>query len=106
MANQQDTVAERLIEINGNPISTYEEILKLTNILDQVGSWDLPMDERIKLIVDAYKHIRDDYERGIKISAEEGNDSTNYMLIKFHTAIEKRIWILVTEIGERPGAGE
>ena len=106
LANQQDAVAERLIEINGSPISTYEEVLEMTNIPDQVGSWDLSMDERLQLILDAYKQIRDDYERGIKISADEGDQSTNDMLIEFHTAIEKRIWIIAAELGQRPGEGE
>ena len=106
LANQQDAVAERLIEINGSPISTYEEVLETTNIPDQIGSWDLSMEERLQLILDAYKQLRDDYERGIKISADEGDDSTNDMLIGFHTAIEKRIWIIAAELGQRPGEGE
>ncbi|MGQ5709260.1 Dps family protein [Lactobacillus sp. PSON] len=106
LADQQDTVAERLIEINGSPISTYEEVLDLTKIPDQPGSWDVSMDERLQLILDAYKQLRDDYEEGIKVSADEGDDSTNDMLIEFHTAMEKRIWIIAAEIGQRPGAGE
>lgn len=106
LADQQDTVAERLIEINGSPISTYEEVLAATKVPDQKGSWDLSMDERFQLILDAYKTIRDDYEEGIKVSAAEGDDSTNDMLIEFHTAIEKRIWLIAAELGQRPGAGE
>ena len=41
-----------------------------------------------------------------KVSAAEGDDSTNDMLIEFHTAVEKRIWLLAAELGQRPGAGE
>ena len=48
LAEQQDGVAERLIEINGSPISTYEEVLEETNVPDQVGSWDLSMEERFQ----------------------------------------------------------
>ncbi len=36
LAEQQDGVAERLIEINGSPISTYEEVLHLHLDVDQV----------------------------------------------------------------------
>ncbi len=89
LAEQQDGVAERLIEINGSPISTYEEVLEETNVPDQVGSWDLSMEERFQLIVNAYKQLRDDYERGIKISEDEGDNSTNDLLIAYHTAVEK-----------------
>ncbi|WP_297815770.1 Dps family protein [uncultured Lactobacillus sp.] len=106
LADQQDEVAERLIEINGSPISTYEEVLALTKIPDRKGNWELSMDERLELILQAYKQLRDDYEEGIKITAEEGDDSTNDMLIGLHTAIEKRIWIIAAELGERPGRGE
>lgn len=106
LAQQQDDVAERLIEINGSPISTFEEVLEKTNIPDRKGDWNLSMDEHIQIILEAYKQIRDDYEKAIKISAEEGDDSTNDMLIGFHTAIEKRIWILAAELGQRPGDGE
>lgn len=106
LAEQQDGVAERLIEINGSPISTYEEVLEETNIPDQVGSWDLSMEERFQLIVNAYKQLRDDYERGIKISEDEGDDSTNDLLIVYHTDVEKRIWMMSAELGQRPGEGE
>ena len=88
LAEQQDGVAERLIAINGNPISTYEEVLEETNVPDQIGSWDLSIEERFQLIINAYKQLRDDYERGIKISEGEGDDSTNDLLISYHTAIE------------------
>ena len=50
--------------------------------------------------------MRDDYERGIKISEGEGDDSTNDLLISYHTAIEKRIWMMSAELGQRPGEGE
>lgn len=106
LAQQQDDVAERLIEINGSPISTFEEVLEKTNIPDRKGDWNLSMDEHLQIILEAYKQIRDDYEKAIKISADEGDDSTNDMLIGFHTAIEKRIWILAAELGQRPCDGE
>lgn len=106
LAEQQDGVAERLIAINGNPISTYEEVLEETNVPDQIGSWDLSIEERFQLIINAYKQLRDDYERGIEISEGEGDDSTNDLLISYHTAIEKRIWMMSAELGQRPGEGE
>ena len=96
LAEQQDGVAERLIEINGSPISTYEEVLEETNVPDQLGSWDLSIEERFQLIVNAYKQLRED----------EGDDSTNDLLIAYHTAVEKRIWMMSAELGQRPGEGE
>ena len=52
------------------------------------------------------QQLRDDYERGIKISEGEGDDSTNDLLISYHTAIEKRIWMMSAELGQRPDEGE
>ena len=83
-----------------------EEVLEETNIPDQIGSWNLSIEERFQLIINAYKQLRDDYERGIKISEGEGDDSTNDLLISYHTAIEKRIWMMSAELGQRPGEGE
>ncbi len=31
---------------------------------------------------------------------------TNDLLISYHTAIEKRIWMMSAELGQRPGEGE
>ena len=42
----------------------------------------------------------------IKISEDEGDNSTNDLLIAYHTAVEKRIWMMSAELGKRPGEGE
>ena len=91
---------------DSNLYCVVEEVLEETNVPDQVGSWDLSMEERFQLIVNAYKQLRDDYERGIKISEDEGDNSTNDLLIAYHTAVEKRIWMMSAELGKRPGEGE
>ena len=47
------------------------------------------------------------YYRGARRRRErEGDDSTNDLLISYHTAIEKRIWMMSAELGQRPGEGE
>lgn len=33
-------------------------------------------------------------------------ETTNDLLISYHTAIEKRIWMMSAELGQRPGEGE
>lgn len=101
LLEQQDDVAERLIAIGGDPISTFEEVLDLTRIKDQKGNWNYSMDEHLQFIVDAYEQLKKDYEEGIKVSADEGDDSTNDLLIACHTAVEKRLWMMKAELGKR-----
>ena len=100
---ENEGVLEEMLE---EVTDSMEEVLEETNVPDQIGSWDLSIEERFQLIINAYKQLRDDYERGIKISEGEGDDSTNDLLISYHTAIEKRIWMMSAELGQRPGEGE
>lgn len=102
LADQLDLVAERLVTLDGDPVSTLGEIVEMTKIPDEKGNWDESIDERYKKIIDGYRYLEKLYEKGIEVSAEEGDDSTNDMLIACHTAIEKRIWMMSAEVGEAP----
>ena len=102
LANQLDHVAERLVTLDGSPVSTLSEIAEKTKIKDEKGNWDESIDERYAKIVDGYHYLDKLYEKGIEVSAEEGDDSTNDMLIEFHTEVEKRIWMMSAEIGSAP----
>ena len=102
LASQLDYVSERLVTLDGNPVSTLGEIVEKTKIPDEKGNWDETIDERYAKIVDGYHYLDKLYEKGIEVSAEEGDDSTNDMLISFHTAVEKRIWMMSAEINKAP----
>jgi len=100
--SQLDFVAERLVTLDGSPVSTLSEIAKMTKIPDEKGNWDETIDERYSKIIDVYRYLDKLYEKGIEVSDKEGDASTNDMLTGFHTAIEKRIWMMSAELGKAP----
>lgn len=100
--SQLDFVAERLVTLDGSPVSTLSEIAKMTKIPDEKGNWDETIDERYAKIIDGYRYLDKLYEKGIEVSDKEGDASTNDMLTGFHTVIEKRIWMMSAELGKAP----
>lgn len=100
--SQLDFVAERLVTLDGSPVSTLSEIAKMTKIPDEKGNWGETIDERYAKIIDGYRYLDKLYEKGIEVSDKEGDASTNDMLTGFHTAIEKRIWMMSAELGKAP----
>lgn len=102
LADQLDQVSERLIALDGSPVSTLGEIAAKTKIKDEKGNWNETIDERYGKIVDGYHYLDDLYQKGLEVSDEEGDYSTNDMFTGFHTAIEKRIWMMSAEINKAP----
>lgn len=102
LADQLDQVSERLIALDGSPVSTLSEIAAKTKIKDEKGNWNETIDERYGKIVDGYHYLDDLYQKGLEVSDEEGDYSTNDMFTGFHTAIEKRIWMMSAEINKAP----
>lgn len=100
--SQLDFVAERLVTLDGSPVSTLSEIAKMTKIPDEKGNWDETIDERYAKIIDGYRYLDKLYEKGIEVSDKEEDASTNDMLTGFHTAVEKRIWMMSAELGKAP----
>lgn len=101
--DQLDVISERLITLDGSPYSTLREWADNTGIKDEVGSWDRTIPERMEVLVEGYRYLADLYQKGIEISGEEGDDSTQDIFIAFKTDIEKKIWMLQAKLGKAPG---
>ncbi|WEV51553.1 DNA starvation/stationary phase protection protein [Lactobacillus sp. ESL0731] len=103
LADQQDLVAERLITLDGSPVSTLSDIAKTTKIKDEEPNWNETIDERYAKIIAGYRQLEQDYQRGLEVSDEEGDYSTNDLFTTCHTEVEKRIWMMSAEINQAPG---
>ena len=101
--DQLDVISERLITLDGSPYSTLREWAEHTGIKDEVGSWDRTIPERMEVLVTGYRYLADLYQKGIDVSGEEGDDSTQDIFIAFKTDIEKKIWMLQAKLGKAPG---
>lgn len=100
--DQLDVISERLITLDGSPYSTLKEWAEHTGIEDEVGRWDRTIPERMEILVKNYRYLADLYQKGIDVTGEEGDDSTQDIFISFKTDIEKKIWMLQAKLGKAP----
>ncbi|WP_207695323.1 dps family protein [Enterococcus sp. DIV0212c] len=101
--DQLDVVSERLITLDGAPYSTLQEFADHTGISDEIGTYERTIPERMEKLVEGYRYLADLYQKGIDVSGEEGDDSTQDIFIANKTDIEKNIWMLQAKLGKAPG---
>lgn len=101
--DQLDVISERLITLDGSPYSTLQEFADNTGISDEKGDWSRTIPERMEVLVKGYRYLADLYQKGIDVSGEEGDDSTQDIFIANKTDIEKKIWMLQAKLGQAPG---
>lgn len=101
--DQLDVVSERLITLDGSPYSTLRELADNTGIEDEIGNWDRTIPERMEKLVEGYRYLADLYQKGIDVSGDEGDDSTQDIFIANKTDIEKKIWMIQAKLGKAPG---
>ncbi|ALS02483.1 MULTISPECIES: Dps family protein [Enterococcus] len=101
--DQLDVISERLITLDGAPYSTLQEFADHTGISDEIGTYERTIPERMEKLVEGYRYLADLYQKGIEVSGEEGDDSTQDIFIANKTDIEKNIWMLQAKLGKAPG---
>ncbi|MGX7243941.1 Dps family protein [Enterococcus quebecensis] len=101
--DQLDVISERLITLDGAPYSTLQEFADHTGIEDEIGTYERTIPERMEKLVEGYRYLADLYQKGIDVSGEEGDDSTQDIFIANKTDIEKNIWMLQAKLGKAPG---
>ncbi|HLQ40683.1 MAG TPA: Dps family protein [Tetragenococcus sp.] len=100
--DQLDVISERLIALDGSPYSTLQEFADHTGIEDEIGTWDRTIPERMEILVSGYRYLADLYQKGIDVSGDEGDDSTQDIFIGYKTDIEKKIWMLQAKVDKAP----
>ncbi|AIM25373.1 DNA starvation/stationary phase protection protein [Melissococcus plutonius] len=99
---QLDDVAERLITLDGSPYATLKEFADNTKIKDEIGNWNRTIPERMENLVAGYRYLEGLYEKGIEVSGNENDLSTQDILIAHKAALEKNIWMLQAKLGKAP----
>lgn len=100
--DQLDEVAERLIIIDGTPVSTLEEFAEKTRIESVPGDWDKTIDEHLERLIGIFRTLADGYQKGIEAAGEEGDAITEDIFIAAKADIELNIWMLQAERGQAP----
>lgn len=99
---QLDVISERLIALDGSPYSTLTEMAEHTKIPDEPGTWDKTTPERFEILSKGYRYLADLYQKGIEVSDDEKDFSTQDIFIGFKTETEKRLWMIQAELGKAP----
>lgn len=100
--DQLDVISERLITLDGAPYSTLKEFAENTGITDEKGTFSRTIPERMEILVKGYRYLADLYQKGIEISGDEGDDSTQDIFIANKTDIEKKVWMIQAKLGKAP----
>ena len=99
---QLDEVAERLIIIDGSPVSTLEEFAEKTNIESVPGEWGKSIEDHLERLVDIFRTLVAEYSKGIKTASEEGDDVSEDIFINFKGDLELNIWMMQAELDQAP----
>lgn len=99
---QLDVVAERLIIIDGSPVSTLEEFAEISNIKSVPGEWGKSIGKHLERLVDIFRSLVAEYSRGIEAASKEGDDVSEDIFIEAKGDLELHIWMMQAELGKTP----
>jgi len=91
-ASYIDQIAERLLAIQGIPISTMKEYLDHASIQEAVGNESA--EQMVKQLIQDFQVIVEEAKKGIKEAERAEDDSSADLFISIRTNLEKYIWML------------
>ncbi|MET1247765.1 DNA starvation/stationary phase protection protein [Sporolactobacillus sp. STCC-11] len=97
-----DELAERLLQINGEPYSTLQEFLEHASLKEKPYTNPMTELEMVQVAVDDLVQLRDELAEGIVLSDNEGDAVTNDMLIAVKNKLDKEIWFYTAFLGKDP----
>ncbi|WP_182199947.1 Dps family protein [Paraliobacillus salinarum] len=95
-----DEFAERLLTIGGEPYSTLSEFIEHSSLSETPYKKEIPSDKMVELVVDDYKIIQSDLEKGIELAGAADDNVTEDLYIGYKTEIEKTLWMLTAYLGK------
>ncbi len=87
-----DALAERVLQIGGNPVSNLKQYLELSVIEEASGREDAIT--MMKHVLEDYKILKDEFYATLKVAQDAGDEVTADMLIGSLADFEKNIWML------------
>lgn len=93
-----DDLAERLLAVGGEPIATLKESLEYSSIKEATGKETAG--EMVKSIAEDFGLMMAELKEGIDIAAEDGDVSTEDLLLAIYASIEKHKWMLDAFVGK------
>ncbi|EDP69148.1 general stress protein 20U Dps [Carnobacterium sp. AT7] len=102
VTGQFDELAERLIAIGGKPYATLGEFLEFSTIKEAPYDGKETAEEMVSSTILDYKIIDERLQKGINLTGEAGDDSTQDLLIGYKSGVDKTIWMLQAFLGKNP----
>lgn len=102
VTEQFDELAERLIAIGGKPYATLGEFLEHSLVTEAPYDGKETADEMVSSTVSDYRIIDEKLQKGIVLTGEAGDDSTQDLLIGYKSGVDKTIWMLQAYLGKDP----
>ncbi|MDF2926109.1 MAG: Ferritin Dps family protein [Paenibacillaceae bacterium] len=91
-ALEMDELAERMLALEGRPVSTLKECLALSGIKEASGK-ELPS-QMVQATVNDLLYLSEELASGIEVANEHKDDPTADMLTGLKGKVEKHIWML------------
>jgi starvation-inducible DNA-binding protein len=92
-----DTIAERILTIEGKPLATLREFLDVSSIEEASGK-ETPKEMVANLTADFEKVVANSNET-IELAGSAGDESTADMFIGIKTSLEQHVWMLKAYLG-------
>lgn len=100
LTEQMDEVAERLLQLGGEPYSTLQEFVEHSLISESPKDKSLAQTDMVESAVKDFEKLRDELSRGIDLVDEANDDVTVDMLIEQKTHVDQVIWMLWAYLGK------
>lgn len=103
LAEQLDTLAERLIALGGSPLATTHEFSEQTNLPDKKINWgefDLP--ELMDRLLKQFKYLKNQYQIAIKLTDQAQDFPTQDILNGYQSDLDKIIWMISAFLNQDP----
>lgn len=96
-----DDVAERVVQLNGVPVSTMKDMLNETSITEETISYnEYTMDQLIKRTVDDFDLFYKEIRASINVLDAESDVGDSNKLQDYLSDVHKFIWFLNATLGE------
>ena len=89
-----DEVAERMLALELNPISTLSEFLDHSWIKESPYTDKKTDKEFVKSVYDDFTIMAEKLQEGLDVTADANDDVTNDMLVGMKTDYDKHLWML------------
>ncbi|PHS63992.1 MAG: DNA starvation/stationary phase protection protein [Flavobacterium sp.] len=87
-----DEIAERILTLEGEPLHTFTDYLKVSEIKEQKGVTNGV--DGVKIIIDNYKVLILKERKILSLAAEANDEGTVSLMSDYITETEKTLWML------------